>query len=146
MGSTLVTIRDNIRRNLGDTNATYYTNLELNQYIGEAYKKYSITMIEEGEGYFETACNLGFTAGSPLVSVNGLELLDPSLLPFYSISQLERWLSNGSSVPLVLNERRFKINTTIAVASGDAYRPRYKQRGMNIVVEPTPTSDRKSVV
>lgn len=136
MGSTLVTIRTNVRRNLGDTSVTnpFYSNSELNQYIGDAYKYYSMIMIDEGQGFFETAINLGFTAGNPLISVDGFTP------PFYTISKLERWLSNGSSMPLKLTERRFKINTTIAVATGDAYLPTYNQRGMNIVIEPTPQS------
>lgn len=136
MGSTLVTLRNNIRRNLGDVDATqyFYSNAELNQYIGEAYRYYSMLMIDEGEGYFETTRNFGFVAGNPYISVDGLTP------PFYTIVKLERWLSNGSSVPLKLNERRFKINSTIAIASGDAYQPTYNQRGMSIVIEPTPTS------
>ncbi len=135
MGSTLGTIRANVRRNLSDTVAPYYsTDAELNQYIGEAYAYYSMIMIDEGQGYFETSRNLGFTAGNPLINVDGFTP------PFYTISKLERWLSNGSSVPMKLNERRFKINSTIAIATGDSYIPTYNQRGMDIVIEPTPTS------
>lgn len=136
MGSTLATIRNNVRRNLGDTSATnpFYSTAELNQYIGDAYKYYSMIMIDEGQGYFETARNLSFVSGNPLISVDGFTP------PFYTISKLERWLSNGSSIPLKLSERRFKINTTTAVATGDAYLPTYNQRGMSIVIEPTPRS------
>ena len=134
MGSTLATIRGNVRRNLSDTDSRFYTNAELNQYIGEAYQYYSMIMIDEGQGYFETTRNLGFTSGNPYISVDGFTP------PFYSISKLERWLSNGSSNPLKLSERRFKINTTIAVATGDAYQPSYNQAGMRIVIEPTPQS------
>jgi len=134
MGSTLGTIRANVRRNLSDPNAQFYTNAELNQYIGEAYAYYSMIMLDEGQGYFETTRNLGFTSGNPYITVDGFTP------PFYSISKLERWLSNGSSQPMKLNERRFKINTTIAVATGDAYIPNYNQRGMSIVIEPTPQS------
>ena len=134
MGSTLATIRGNVRRNLSDTDSRFYTNAELNQYIGEAYQYYSMIMIDEGQGYFETNRNLGFTAGNPYISVDGFTP------PFYSISKLERWLSNGSSNPLKLSERRFKINTTIAVATGDAYQPSYNQAGMRIVIDPTPQS------
>jgi hypothetical protein len=134
MGSALSVIRANVRRNLGETTPNFYTNAELNQYIGEAYQYYSMIMLDEGEGYFETHINLGFTSGSPYISVDNMTP------PFYTISKLERWLSNSSSVPLRLNERRFKINTTIAVSTGDAYRPTYNQQGMSIVIEPTPTS------
>lgn len=135
MASTLGTLRANVRRNLSDTTAPYYsTDAELNQYIGEAYQYYSMIMIDEGQGYFETTKNLGFTSGNPYISVDGFTP------PFYSISKLERWLSNGSSVPMKLNERRFKINSSIAIATGDSYIPTYNQRGMSIVIEPTPTS------
>lgn len=132
--STLAIIRGNVLRNLSDTTLSFYTAAELNQYIGEAYKKYCMPMIDEGQGYFETAVNLSFTSGNPLIS---LASLSPS---FYTISQLERWLSNGSSLPLKFNERRFKINTSIAVSSGDSYIPTYKMRGTNLVLEPTPTA------
>lgn len=132
--SDLGTMVANVARNLGDPNLQFYTEEELKQYIGEGFKKYSIIMIEEADGFFETTVNVGFTANDPGISVDSL---DP---PFYTISQFERWLSNGSSMPLKLNERRFKINNNIAITSGDAYRPTYKQRGMKIILEPTPSA------
>jgi len=132
--SDLGTIRSNVRRNLSDAAAQFYTDAELNQYIGEAYQYYTMIMIDEGEGYFETSRNLSFVAGNPYINLDGFT---PD---FYTIVKVERWLSNTSSVPLKLNERRFKINTTIAIATGDAYRPTYTLKGRDLVIEPTPTS------
>lgn len=132
--TVLSTIRGNVRRNLGETTANFYSDAELNQYIGEGYKKYSMKMIDEGEGFFETTTNLSFVSGTPTISLTSLTLA------FYTISQVERWLSNGSSMPLKKSERRFTINNKIGVSSGDAYRPTYKLQGTNLVLEPTPTA------
>lgn len=131
--STLGTIRDNVRRNLGETTPRFYTNAELNQYIGEAYKNYSTIMIEEGEGYFETTTFLNFVANVPTVS---LASLNPA---FFSVSALWRMTATGQ-YPLFEKETRFTPVSTVFAAAGDAYRPTWKLQGSNIILEPTPQS------
>lgn len=131
--STLSTIRNNIRRNLGETTANFYTNAELNQYIGEAYKKYCILMIDEGDGYFETTAYLSLVSGTPTVSIASLT---PS---FYKIRLLSRVLTDGSTAPLNRDELRNTIAYKNAV-SGNGYMPSYRMQGSNIVLTGPPVA------
>lgn len=130
--ATLGTIVDNIRRNLGEITANYYQDTDLKSFAGEAYKYYSMIMIEEGDGYYETTTNLALTANTATID---LSTLDPY---FYHISVLERNTLNGT-IPLIPSERRYKSNTSINTGVGDAYLPTYKLRSLNLVLEPTPT-------
>lgn len=129
--STLGTIRDNVRRNLGEVTPRFYTNAEINQYIGEAYKNYVLIMIDEGEGYFETTTFLNFTANVPTVSIASL---NPA---FFSVSQLWRMTATGQ-YPSFEKETRFTPVLNVFAAAGDAYRPTWKLQGLNIILEPTP--------
>lgn len=138
--SDLVTIRNNVRRNLGETTPNFYQNTELNQVIGEAYRHYSLRMIDEGEGYFETFVYLGFTALTEAVSISSLS---PA---FFSVSQLYRVLSNGSLVPLRQDDMRFMTNSSVLTGTGDTYQPRWKLRGMNIILQPYPQSTEAAYV
>lgn len=129
--ATLGELRANVRRNLGESTAQFYTNAELNQTIGEAYRFFSMIMIEEGDGYFEVTTNLGFTANDPQVS---LSALSPT---FYHVSSLERNLSWGT-IPLEKSERRYKANLVIGAGVGDSYIPTYKFQSNYLILEPTP--------
>lgn len=131
--SELSALVADVARNLGDPNFTFYTEEEVKQGIGEAYRHYFQVMTDEGDGYFETTINLGFTSGDEEVDIS---ILDPA---FFHISQLERWVANGS-IPLTPDQRRFGMNTTIGVGVADGYLPTYKLRGMNIILEPTPAA------
>lgn len=132
--SDLLAIRTNVRRNLGEITPNFYTNPELNQNIGEAYRHYSLRMIDEGEGYFETTAFLGFTAQVDAVALGALT---PA---FFSVSQLYRVLSNGSLNPLRQDDMRFTVNSTILSGNGDMYLPRWKLRGLNLILQPYPQS------
>lgn len=135
--STLGAIRDNVRRNLGETTPRFYTNAELNQYIGEAYKKYSLKMLEDGSGYFQLQTQIGFTANQAYVD---LSVLNPV---FYNIARLERQTTTGT-YPLKPSERRFTPNSTFYSGVADSYRPTYKIKGLLLYLEPTPLSTEPS--
>lgn len=130
--STLGVIRGNVRRNLGETTPNFYTNAELNQFISEAYKKYTQVMIDEGDGWFVQTVGVGFTVNNPQVSTAALV---PS---FISVSRLEKVLSNGSTKPMRAAQRRFSINSNLNTGVGDAYIPDYLMQSRNIILEPTP--------
>lgn len=129
--STLGTIRANVRRNLGEATARFYTNTDLNQFIGEAYGHYSLKMIEEGDGYFETTTYLDLVANTPTVSIASLTP------PFLTISMLWR-MTSTAQFPLFPKETRFVPVSTLYSAAGDAYRPTFKMQGTNIILEPMP--------
>lgn len=131
--STLSTIRANVRRNLGETTARFYTDADLNEFVGQSFYFYTVMMIEEGEGYFEATENLAITADTATVSLSALTNT------FFKVSALEKNTSNGS-IPLIEDERRFHPNFTVVTGTGDAYRPTWKLRGTSIVLEPTPLS------
>ena len=98
--STLSTIRANVRRNLSESSENFFTDSELNQYIGEAFQKYTIMMIDEGDGYFETTTYLDLTANTATISIAALDPL------FYKIRLLSRVYVDGSTIPLERNELR----------------------------------------
>lgn len=129
--STLLTIRGNVRRNLGDSDERYYTDAELNQYIGEAYRKYTILMIDEGDGYFETTTYLDLTLGTATISVAALTPV------FYKIRLLSRVMTDGSTAPLRRDELRNKISFKNTV-TGNGYMPTYRMQGNNVVLTPVP--------
>lgn len=134
MGTALSVMRNNVRRNLSDlgANGTFATDAELNQYIGEGYKRYYKIMIREGEGYFETKVGISLVANQ---SDYPMGALSP---PFTSISALQRVTSFGL-IPLKANERRFKTNYLLNSGVGQVYLPTYRMRGMNLVIEPPPS-------
>jgi hypothetical protein len=131
--ATLGELVTDIRFNLGEATARFYTNAELKSYVGEAYRHYVISMIEEGSGSFQTVVNLGFVSQVEEVS---LAALNPA---FFEVALLERRISNGT-FPLRRKDRRYTINSSFNSSAGDSYLPTYKLRGLNIVLEPPPQS------
>jgi len=130
--STLGTLTTNVSINLGDRLVgEFFTSAQIKKSIGDAYKYYVMLMLKSGEGYFERTDNLDIVANVETVS---LAALTPA---FFKISQLERYVTNGT-IPLVKSERRYKNNYTLGVGTGDSYLPNYKQRGTNIILEPLP--------
>lgn len=134
MSSTLAELTTNIRITLQETTAGFYTDAEIYAGISKAYKKYVQIMLKDGVGYFETSVNLPLVANVEAISTADF---DP---PFFSISTLERRVSNGTQ-PLYSDQRRFRPNITTATGSGDSYLPTYKIRGTNIILEPRPLSN-----
>ena len=130
--STLVTIEDNIEGKLNDSANRFYSSANIRRAIGDSYAYYVGKMIELGEGWFETTANLNLTADVEAISL-------ASLTPPFSgiISQLERYVTNGR-IPLFPSQRRYRENITVGQGSGDSYRPMYKRRGFNLILEPRP--------
>ncbi len=128
-----------MRRNLQEVSQQFYLDTDLNYYIGRAYKKYVIKMIEEGEGYFETKTPLDLVADESDIDISALTPM------FYQVSMLWRMTSTGK-YPLFEKETRFVPVSTVYAAAGDAYRPTWKLQGMNIVLEPTPQSSETGVI
>lgn len=131
MSSTLATLETNIRIALQETTANFYSTSEIYTGISNAYKKYSLIMLTKGIGYFVTTTNLSLTASTETISLASLSST------FFSISSLERRISNGTQ-PLHPDVRRYRPNITTATGSGDSYLPTYKLRGTNLVLEPAP--------
>lgn len=122
---------DNVALKLGDPSLQFFTAPEIKQAIGESYRFYYMRLIKKAEGYFETTVNLDIVASTETVS---LAALTP---PYKNISQLWRYVTNGQ-IPMKEQENRFDAVYTLAVASGDAYVPQYKQQGTNIILYPPP--------
>lgn len=129
--SLLSVLVANVRINLSESSANFFTDAEIKKGVGEGYRHYFQLMVTNGDGYFEATANLGFTSGTETVSLTGLAST------FFKISQLERRVTNGT-IPLMSDQRRFGMNITSGGGAGDAYLPTYKLRGTNIVLEPTP--------
>lgn len=137
MSSSLATLVNNCAIDLGDALSNgeaifgFYKETEYKKAIGEAYQHYSMLMIDQGEGWFETSTYLGFTALDEEVDLSSL---DP---PFFTVASLERVVTNGT-VPLKESQRRFKPNFTVNTGTGDAYQPTYREQGLTLILEPQP--------
>lgn len=131
MGSTLLTIRNRVRNNLGEITASAYTNAEINQYINEAYQKYTIFMIDEGDGYFETTGDISLVANQDTYNLVSL------FSTFFRVSDIRKVTSYGT-VPLKWSEKRFVPIYTTGVGSGDLYLPECKMVGNLLTLQPGP--------
>jgi len=116
LSSTLAQLTTNIRLTLGDPSSQFYTDGEIYAGIAKAYKKYCLIMLKDGVGYFETPRNLSLVASVDTITTAGWTP------PFFSISTLERRVSNGTQ-PLGSDQRRFRPNITTSTGSGDSYLP-----------------------
>ncbi len=130
--ATLGAMTANVSRKLGDqTVGQYFTAAEIKQAIGEGYRYYVMRMIALASGYFETTANLNLVANTETVSLSSLS---PA---FFRLSQLFRYITGGET-PLEPWEARYSTNVTTGSGTGDAYLPRYKFRGLNLVLVPKP--------
>jgi hypothetical protein len=129
--SQISTLEAHVRILLQEVSQQYFFSTEIRQAIGEAYRHYALVMLDEGEGYFETAENVGFTAGVKSIALSSLSQTA------FRISYIRRNLSNGQK-KLKRSERRSRVSTFM-VGAGDGYLPTWKLRGNNIILEPTPT-------
>lgn len=130
--SDLGTIRGNVRRNLGEVTENFYFDTDLNYYIGRGFRKYSIIMIDEGDGYFETLSYLNLVGGTATVSISSLSPV------FYKLRLLSRVFSDGTTRALQRDELRNVYAYKNAV-TGDGYLPTYRMQGANIVLTPPPS-------
>lgn len=129
--SSLSTLRTQLRNKLAEVTARFYTNTELNQYINEAYKFYTIKMIQLGQDYFKDSGTIDIVANQ---SEYDLIALFPT---FYELSQLLRVIPFGA-IPLVPNERRYRPTYTSPSVSGVYYTPTYRKMGINLKIDPEP--------
>jgi len=129
--SNLGTIRANVRANLSEAVAKYFEDTDLNTFIGEAFAHYTLAMIKEGEGFFQTTTNLGLVVNTESID---LTALNPT---FYSLARLERRTTTGT-IPLRPSERRFETNSILNTGTGDGYQPNYRIQGTNLILEPYP--------
>lgn len=131
--STLGTMVSNVRIHLQEGTQQFYQSAHLKHFIGEGFRYYVLKMLEEGEGYFTTSTNLGFTGGNEAVS---LASLTPA---FLSISKLSRRVSNGTR-KLEESQNRYRDIYNIGQGDGDTYLPTYRIRGNDLILEPEPLS------
>ncbi len=129
--SNLGQIRANVRINLGETTQRFYTQPELNAYISEAFKHYSVEENEQGEGMFGEKVLLPITANVETVDLGSLSK------PFMSVIRLQKNVSTGT-IPLIETPLRFTPSTYLSVGYGDSYLPKWYLRGNKIVLSPTP--------
>lgn len=131
--ATLGDMAANVARKLGDPLFQFFKAAEIKQAIGDSYRIYYMRLIREAEGFFETTQNLDIVSGESNISLTSLDQ------PFKGISQVWRYVTNGI-IPLKQQENRFVSVYTLAVGTGDAYLPQYKQMGTNLVLYPPPGS------
>lgn len=125
----------NVRRHLQATNviteSLLYDSEYIKQFIGEAYRHYSMRMINEGQGYFETSENLAIVAQVPEIDLSALDPAFKSVSVLYKRRTLDLY-------PLKRNEKRYQPIYNVGVGAFDAYLPDYNLRNLNLVLLPTP--------
>jgi len=131
--STLGTLVDNVRINLGETTARFYTDSEIKYQIGNAYKKYFNDISMAGAGWFQTKTTLALVNGDEEID---LDALNPT---FKEIGKLSRNTSLGI-IPMLDKRKRFQASYTTSTGTGDAYVPDYYIRGRHIILDPKPVA------
>jgi hypothetical protein len=134
LGSPLSTLETHIRTNLQEATPNYYLEPDIFKSIGEAYRYYSMILLEQGEGYFvsPTPSYLNLVANTPNIDLSALSPV------FFSVVSVERGTATGS-IPLQRWGRRFKPNSTLLTGVGNGYLPHYQIYGNQLILEPTPT-------
>jgi len=135
LGSTLAQLRASTRIVLQETTAEFFTDPEINAGIVRSYQKYTLNLIEDGEGYFESTFNIALVSGQEAYNLETL-IVAPNR-PFFSIARVERIVQYGF-IPLNPSERRIIPTYNIGTGVGDSYRPTYRMRGMALIFEPAP--------
>lgn len=121
---------EEISPNPGNESLFYTPNIKA--VIGQAYRYYSLIMIQQGEGYFESIANLPITAGNPEVLLGGLT-------PTYFKTSVLRKNTPTGKYPLRSSEKRFTPIDTTPGNTGplSLYRYRFKGR-TTIMLDPKP--------
>lgn len=134
MASNLGTFRTQIRRYLKETNAntSFWDNNFVDQLFNAQYRKRCTQLIMAFEGWFVNVSTRDVTANQARYAFP-----DGCL----RIQKLELVRSDGTTMPLMRNERHFTSNPADATGSsgGDSYMPFYRLQGNGLILEPTPT-------
>lgn len=132
--SNLGTLVDNTQIELQDTSQAIFQETEIKQAIADAYRYYTMIMINDGEGWFVATNQLAITANQETIALTGFSEA------FLNIVKLEKNVSTGRQ-PLMPNQQRLAFNPSTGVGSNESYIPRYYMRGMSIVLTPPPIAD-----
>lgn len=123
-------LRARVRAYLDENTEVYWTDVELNNWLNQAYYYYYQWVIQSFEGYFSKDILVTITAGQPKYPVPA---------DFFKIRLLERVLPT-QTVPMRAFDRMETPNVTSGANYGTFNVPTYRFEGQNIVLEPTPDS------
>lgn len=126
--STRAQLRARVRAYLDESSAVYWTDVELNNWITQAYYYYYQWIIQSFEGYFSKDTLIDIISGKSRYDT-------PS--DFFKIRLLERILPT-QTVPLRPFDRMETPNVTIGANYGTFNVPTYRFEGNYIILEPTP--------
>lgn len=126
--STLLQLRTRVRQYLDEPTAVYWQDVEINNWINQAYNYYYTQIAEGFDGYFTKATTLDIIA---------TQALYPVPIDFWKVRLLERVFSTFT-IPLRLYERMEAPNITANGNYSNLYTPTYRFQGQNILLEPTP--------
>jgi hypothetical protein len=132
----LQAIRDYVRADFNQSDVgSFIQEADIDRWANEAYMYYARKLMLTSEGYFEQTFGLDITAGTETIA---LPTVFDGRGKHLKTILLERCLAT-CRVPLQYHRRYTEANSTNGGVSGLSYLPRYKFRGNNIVLEPTPT-------
>lgn len=127
---TLGKLISNVRNFLNQPNAgnSFWTDLELTEYLNEAVRLYFTELSHSQEGFFTTKTNLNIVNGSETVAL-------PT--DCFVVKALRKKVNNGFEILSYQND----ITQSYSIQGGttsEAYMPYYFFRGNNLVLRPTP--------
>lgn len=129
--STLLELRTQVRYNLGEPNPGIeprFQNTSINDNINEAYLQYQLELIENGEGDLATTQSINLVANTDLYP-----------LPSDWVKTKTLWrVRIEGRYPLEKRENRTEPIYTNSYSSASDYKPTYRFRNRNILLEPPP--------
>jgi hypothetical protein len=127
---SLQVMLQSVRNMLGqpDPNNSFWTDLELIEYLNEAIRIHFAELSKIDEGHFVTTTTLDFVSGTPTVAL-------PT--DHFQTKGLYRVVSQGKQLLEYRNNLRNDI-VQDAGCSGDGYLPAYSFQGNNFLLNPVP--------
>lgn len=107
---------------------SFWTDIELADYINEGIRLYFLECVMDNQGYFTTTSNLNIVANTEIVALP---------VDCFEVRNLWKTVQNGYAI-LSYDNSNDSSYSTQGGTNSETYIPRYKFRGANLVLYPTP--------
>lgn len=114
--------------NQKDPNNSFWSDIELTNYLNEGCRTYFIECVQANEGYFTTTANLDITSGSDSVALPN---------DFFEMRKVYKKVTNGF-IALPYRNNLTAGFTTQGGSDSESFLPYYYFLGNNLILRPTP--------
>lgn len=128
--ANLGALRTRVRSYLDEPAARFWTDVELNNWVNQAYFYYYMELVDAYESYFATVTFLSIVSGQALYALPA---------DFDKIRLLERVLDGTTTVPLMEFNRIEAPNVIANFTYTNAYLPTFRFFSNSVLLEPTPS-------